>query len=135
MIYGCEKLFLFNKIINITRTTKNQENSAHRFGKNCLPKNLVKFLQYRIKAWKVGALRLRTETVAHRCSLKKVFLEISQNSQENTCGRVSLLIKLGLGPATLLKKILWHRCFHVNFAKFLRTPLFTEHLWWLLLTG
>ena len=27
-----------------------------------------------------------------------------------------------LRPATLLKKRLWHRCFHVNFAKFLRTP-------------
>ena len=25
-------------------------------------------------------------------------------------------------PATLLKKRLWHRCFPVNFAKFLRTP-------------
>ena len=26
-----------------------------------------------------------------------------------------------LNPATLLKKSLWHRCFPVNFAKFLRT--------------
>ena len=26
----------------------------------------------------------------------------------------------GLRPATLLKKRLWHRCFPVNFAKFLR---------------
>ena len=33
----------------------------------------------------------------------------------------------GLRPATLLKKRHWHRCFPVNFAKFLRTPLFTEH--------
>ena len=29
-----------------------------------------------------------------------------------------------LRPATLLKKRLWHRCFPVHFAKFLRTPLF-----------
>ena len=36
-------------------------------------------------------------------------------------------------PATLLKKRLWHRCFRVNFAKFLRTPVLTEHLRWLLL--
>ena len=28
-----------------------------------------------------------------RCSVKKVFLEISQNSQENTCARVSFLNK------------------------------------------
>ena len=32
--------------------------------------------------------------VARRCSVKKVFLEISQNSQENTFARVSFLIKL-----------------------------------------
>ena len=28
------------------------------------------------------------------CSAKKVFLKISQNSQENTCGRVSIFKKL-----------------------------------------
>ena len=28
----------------------------------------------------------------------------------------------GLRPATLLKKRLWHRCFPMNFVKFLRTP-------------
>ena len=38
-----------------------------------------------------------------------------------------------LRPVTLLKKRLWHRCFPVDFAKFLRTPFFTEHLQWLLL--
>ena len=36
-------------------------------------------------------------------------------------------------PATFLKKWLWHRCFPVSFEKFLITPFFTEHLWWLLL--
>ena len=35
-----------------------------------------------------------TAAVAQRCSVKKVFLEISQNSQENTSARVSFLIKL-----------------------------------------
>ena len=44
--------------------------------------------------------------------MKHVFLKISQNSQESTCARVSFL----------LKKRLWHRCFPVNFAKFLRVP-------------
>ena len=34
---------------------------------------------------------------------------------------------------TLLKKRLWHRCFPVDFEKFLRTPFFIEHLWWLVL--
>ena len=39
----------------------------------------------------------------------------------------------GLRSATLLKKKFWHRCFPVNFAKFIRTPFFKKHLWWLLL--
>ena len=34
------------------------------------------------------------QAVARWCSVKKVFLEISQNSQENTCARVFFLIKL-----------------------------------------
>ena len=39
----------------------------------------------------------------------------------------------GLRPTTLLKRRLWRMCFPVNFVKFLRTPFFTEHPWWLLL--
>ena len=48
-----------------------------------------------------------------------------QNSQENPYTRVAFLIKLQL------KKRLWHRCFQVNFANFLRKTFFTEHLRWL----
>ena len=51
------------------------------------------------------------------CSVEKVFSEILQKSR----------------PPTLLKDRLWHRCFPVNFAKFLRKSFFTEHLQWLLL--
>ena len=36
----------------------------------------------------------KSEAVVRRCSVKKVFLEISQNSQENDCARDSFLIKL-----------------------------------------
>ena len=46
-----------------------------------------------------------------------MFLDISQNSQENTCTRDSFLITL-----QALKKSFWHRCFPVNSAKFLRKP-------------
>ena len=35
-----------------------------------------------------------TEAVVWRCSVKKVFLEISQNSQENTCAGDSFLMEL-----------------------------------------
>ena len=39
---------------------------------------------------------LNTEALVRMCSVKKVFLEISQNSQKNTCVRVSFLTKLKL---------------------------------------
>ena len=40
------------------------------------------------------------EAVARRCSVKKVFLEMSQNSQENTCARASFYNKVaGLRPS------------------------------------
>ena len=32
--------------------------------------------------------------VVRRCTLKEVLLKISQNSQENTCARVSFLLRL-----------------------------------------
>ena len=57
------------------------------------------------------------EAVTRRCSVKKVFLDILQNSQENSCARVSFLIKLQVSGLQL-----WHRCFPLNFTKFLRTP-------------
>ena len=49
------------------------------------------------------------EVVTRKCSVKKVFLE-------------------SLRPATLFRKILWDRCFAVNFANFLKTFFLTEHL-------
>ena len=36
----------------------------------------------------------KIKAVVEKYSVKKVFLEISQNSQENTCARVSFLTKL-----------------------------------------
>ena len=74
----------------------------------------------------------RSEAVYQRCSGKKGFLEIFQNSKEDTCVRVSFLIKLqALRPATLLKKRLWHSCFPASFEKFLKAPFIIKQLWWL----
>ena len=43
------------------------------------------------------------EAVAQSCFVKKVFLEVSQNSQENTCATVSFLNKVaGLSTGVLL---------------------------------
>ena len=72
------------------------------------------------------------EAVAPKCSVKRVFFEISQNSQGNTC--VSLfLIKLEAEACNFIIKRLWHRFFLVNFAKFRRTSFLREHFRWLLL--
>ena len=40
-----------------------------------------------------GIKGVDSEAVPRRCSIKKVFLKISQNSKENTCARVSFLKK------------------------------------------
>ena len=72
------------------------------------------------------------EAAAQRCSVKKVFLEILQNSQENTCARVSCLIKLqasGLKACNFIKKETLAEVF-VNFVKFLIAPY--RNLRWLL---
>ena len=70
-----------------------------------------------------------------RYSVKKLFLEIWQNSQENTCARVSFLIKLHAVACNFTKKrCSGTACFSVSFAKFLRTSFLTEHLRWPLLS-
>ena len=61
---------------------------------------------------------LSPEAVVQRCSVKKVFLKISQNSQENTCAKVSLLIKLQA------------QLFSCEFCEFFKNTFFIEHFRW-----
>ena len=75
----------------------------------------------------------------HRNSCPKMFCkkDVLRNfiklTRKELCQSLYFNEVEALRPVTLLKKRLWHRCFLVNFAKFLRTPFLTEHLWWLLL--
>ena len=48
-------------------------------------------------------------------------------------GKSLLFNKVAGRPATFLKRRLMHRCFPVNFAKFLRTPFLQNTSGWLLL--
>ena len=74
--------------------------------------------------------RLKTFRSSHRrCSVKKVFLKLSQNSQETPCARVSFLIKLQASS----KIVHFAKTITVNFAKFSSAPFLKEHLPWLLL--
>ena len=50
------------------------------------------------------SVRQFSEAVTQRCSVKKVFLKISRNLQENTCARFSFLIKLQASGLQLYKK-------------------------------
>ena len=54
--------------------------------------------------------------------LKKVFLQISQNSQENTCARVSFLIKFQKKKETLAQ------IFSCEFCEISKSIFSTEHL-------
>ena len=51
------RIALHNKIINKTRPTKHQENSAHHFGGNYLTNYLVKFLQDRLNPEELELLK------------------------------------------------------------------------------
>ena len=70
--------------------------------------------------------RFFTELVTYRSSRPEVLCK------KGVLRNFAKFTEKHLRPATLLKKRLWHRCFPVNFVKFLRTPFFAEHIWWLL---
>ena len=53
------------------------------------------YLGYKISM--ITQILFNVEAVVQRCSVKMVFLYISQISQENTCARVSFLIQLQAG--------------------------------------
>ena len=74
------------------------------------------------------------KAIVQRYSVKKVFLKnFAKFNAKCLCQGLFFNKVTGLRPATLLKKRLWHRCIPVNFTKFLKTPFFIEHFWWLLL--
>ena len=66
--------------------------------------------------------RKSAEAVIQRCSVKKVFLEISQNSRENTCARVSFLIN-SIKKETLAQVFSCKFCEISKNTFFHRTPL------------
>ena len=57
-----------------------------------------------------------SEAVVQRCSVKKMFLEISQNSQENICAWVSFLIKLQAPARNFIKSETLAQVFSCEFC-------------------
>ena len=81
----------------------------------------------------LGSLVKRTSRPEVFCR-KSVLRNLAKFTGKHLCQSFFFNKVAGLRSATLSKKRLWHRCFHVNFAKFLRTPCLIEHLRWLLLS-
>ena len=73
--------------------------------------------------WQINNLRFRSSHLKVFCK-KGVLGNFTNFIGTHLCQRLSFNKVSGLRPATLLKKSLWHRCFPVNFVKFLRTPFF-----------
>ena len=79
------------------------------------------------------------QAVARKCFVKKAFLEILQNSQENTCARVSFLIKLQAEACNFIKKETLTQVFSSDFCEIskntfsYRTPLVPASVFELLL--
>ena len=68
-----------------------------------------------------------------RCSVRKgVLRNFTKFPRKHLCQSLFLIKLQNSRPATLLKKRLWHKCFPVNFVRFLRTP-FSQSTYWRLL--
>ena len=107
-------------------TQKHQEKVQNIVNFECL--SIADFEQVNISCVSTCS---SSEVVVRMCSVKKMFQEISQNSEENTGVRVSFL--LNFFYLNFIKIETLAQLFSVNFAKILRTPFFPEHLGWLLL--
>ena len=57
--------------------------------------------------------------------LEKLFLEISQNSLENTCARASFVNKVARAACNFIKK----EVFSCEFYEISKNTVFTEHFW------
>ena len=87
--------------IHIYFTQGNVTNLSERYVLNAIEVSLEKNLLKTTLTREGDLCYLVSEAVVQRCSVKKVHLKISQNSQENTCTRVSFLRKLQVSALQL----------------------------------
>ena len=74
-----------------------------------------------------------SEAVGQRCSVKKMFLKISENSQENTCAKVSFSVKSQAQACNFIKKEAVTQVFSREFCETFKNTFLKGHLRWLLL--
>ena len=98
--------------------------------KHCCTKKLISpTLKQNTKVMMRLLVTQYQKAVSRRCSIKKVFLKVSQNSQENTCVRVSFLIKLQALACNFIKRECLAHMFSCTFCEIFKNTFFTEHLW------
>ena len=68
-----------------------------------------------------------SEAVTRSCSVKKLLLKISRNSQERACARVSLLIKLQTS-GNFIKKEALAQVFSYEFSEISMNTFSTDHI-------
>ena len=76
-----------------------------------------------VKAPKRAKNSCLKKAVVQRCSVKKMYVEISQNSQKNTCARV------WAEAYNFIKKEALTQVFSCEFFKISRNTFVTEHVW------
>ena len=92
---------------------------------------IIHFLQLiLIWVWNINETYVRSSH--RRCSVRKgVLWNFVKFTGKHLCQSLFFDKVVGLRPATLLKKRLWHRCFPVSceFYEISKNTFFTEQLW------
>ena len=99
-------------------------------GKTLSEKFHVPILLYYICYETMLPKQKHSEAVVRSCSIKKVILKIQQNSQENTCARIS---ESQAEACNFIKRATLTKVFFSELCKIFKNTIFIEHLRWLLL--
>ena len=105
-----------------------------RFPKNDVLDKYISLIwaRYEVIVYVYEVFKFQKQPLEVFCK-KGVLRNFTKFTGKHQCKSLIFNKVTGLRPATLLKTRLLHRCSPVNFGKFLRTPILTEHLRWLLL--
>ena len=105
-----------------------------RFPKNDVLDKYISWIwaRYEVIVYVYEVFKFQKQPLEVFCK-KGVLRNFTKFTGKHQCKSLIFNKVTGLRPATLLKTRLLHRCSPVNFVKFLRTPILTERLRWLLL--
>ena len=120
------KTYLIDRIAlsSIFHTTQSlvKKRTTENFGRKSLLLTMEHFF-FRNSRLRNGMASSVNRSSHGRCSIRKgVLRNFAKFTGKHLCQNLFFNKVAGLRPATLLKKRLWHKCFPVNFAKFLKAP-------------